>query len=93
MLVILPPEAYEGWLGGEANPADLIHPYAAEADDNMATWGRNRTRAVRLSQTLFATDLTACSFLWMTSPSRLNYLPTSDGFPHPLFYGLCSYYP
>src|SRR5919112_3817294 len=35
MPVILPAEAYEGWLGGEADPADLMRPYAAEP---MAAW-------------------------------------------------------
>ena len=35
MPVILPPEAYADWLGGDSDPADLMRPYAAEA---MTAW-------------------------------------------------------
>ncbi len=35
MPVILPPEAYADWLGADADPADLMRPYAAEP---MTAW-------------------------------------------------------
>jgi putative SOS response-associated peptidase YedK len=35
MPVILPPESYDRWLGGEPDPAELIRPHPA---DEMITW-------------------------------------------------------